>query len=268
MQFNVRDMFALMFIVALAALVVGTMRQHWIAGEELGEARSRLDSQRMNLQILQTRNGNPQAQVDWLKSKAIFKRSGIEHLPSIQEKYSRIEPRGEGFVSIRIIPMIVDAEYDGSNWRMRMLVPEGSEPYLKLGVIDEKFAGFRSILPADSLLLDDSFLDNSGPFEIRLTPGIHDIDLARRKEPKDSLLQYRFSLDGRPILVSTSEFEGVTSKATMFTAAYEQIDLPITGGSVLGKWSFGGSTGPEQMLLLWFDETSSGFSPFPGEEEP
>lgn len=224
MRFSVRDILALTFIAALVAMTLSSARQKRIAAEENLETMRELRQQEFILAQLRVDTRYTHAKVDWLQAKANFTRSAIEQFSALQEKYGTIKSRGADTASIRSIPMLVDEEYDGSNWRMRLLVPAGREVFLKFGVSSH----YRNWAPSEkSEPLTDSALVLSGPFEMQLAEGVHDIDVASRVVPEGSLRKHRVSVDQQPVLITTTQAEWEASGSSWPSAREKQLDFPL-----------------------------------------
>lgn len=271
MRFSIKTLLAITFLIALALLAWRTIedarrdraRLELVKAEvKQLEARVRLDDPELHQVILCT--------IDEVQPLHVMRERAIAHFDMLREKYSSIEPRGPEVLSIRGLPsMQVDNE--SSPTVFRMIVPEERGIWLKFGVhqVERNMNSSRSSDQEDDLLSDSPF-DDSGPFEIKLSPGDQTLSVAAGPA-KDGLLPIEIRLDEALLLRTTFHSPDVSGTGSSHISAPSQIDfdarreLPWLLSSSMGTRS--SATDNERGLTyafsMWLSDRSSDFKGFP-----
>lgn len=266
LRFTIRDLLALTFVAALGVMVFTSMRQRNLAQQELMSLESQLQGYQSMLYVLQIQTRFAESELAWLEAKAVALQSVSGHIANLQEKYATLEETDPGTVSVRSVPTMVDEDYQGGSWRMRVLVPEQGEVFLKCGVAPEQYG---MGVPGNVAWQQKSALDYSGPYEIKLPPGLHDIDVARGVKGQNEIEGFKLSIDYEPVLITTFRKPGVSTLSRSALSADKPYRFPVGSVQDLVQWNFGtgqqGST--RSMLYIWLDGVSSRFDSFPMAEE-
>lgn len=147
---------------------------------------------------------------DWADEVAAVKdieRRAFAGLRKLQDKQDEIIARGSDVLSIRSTATVSPrVALGGRRQRLRVLVPKERPVWLHLGVtkqpVDTQLFLQRSTLPK---LLNSSPHSQTGPFEIRLDPGIHTILVD--VPPNGSYMKTEIKLNGTTLLSSAYQFE-------------------------------------------------------------
>lgn len=187
-------------------------------------------------------------------------------LESLRQKYGGIQPRGDDVVSIRSLPTI------GNDLRkaptvFRMLIPDQRQVWLKYGVSDTSGSGFSAADFAKELLQQSPF-QHTGPYEMLLPAGDHTLAVSFQN-PQSGSLPLRVKLNDTNLVDSSFQHEFASHGGGMSVAASEQLDykdrqLPTLLSAKIVLRDDAGKRLPEGFrLLVWLDDHSSGFEPFP-----
>jgi hypothetical protein len=184
-------------------------------------------------------------------------------IPKLADRHGNIEPRGSQVISIKRLPSIRDRK-GGPPVVFRVYVPEDCELWLKYGA-----HGDEDKVPSspdfESGLLRQLANGDVGPYEKRLPPGHHVISR------KNGVITVNSVVLLNATIKSTRSLGG---GVLMSNPKMQQMDFQ---NGELSLWSLIS----EHMVLqsddaendrtkistnLWLDDTSSGFSDFPGDQ--
>lgn len=266
LRFTIRELLALTFVAALGVMAFTSMRQPAIARQELMRLQADLKNYEANLNFFRIQPQFIEQEIDWLGAKAAAFRSAADHISTLQEKYEALEQGDSDTVSFRSVPSIVEEDFQRDSWRVRVLVPDAAEVFLKCGVAPEQNLWSD---PEQVAWQQESALDNSGPYEIKLPSGFHDIEVAHSDPKEGEQQRFKIMIDNIAVLVTTFRQPDVSFRSYAGPSAQEPIQFPIGTVQTLGQWEFGlrESGSGSSMLCLWLDGASSGFDSFPVQEE-
>jgi hypothetical protein len=273
MRFSIRALLALMFLAALGMLV-------WRTFEDAQRDEVRLVQLQTEINAIQVRLRQDQpaihqailhTQDEFQPFRAMRERS-MEHFEFVRRKYSTMEPKGAGVLSIREIPSL-QTDTKVSTIIFRLLVPEDRTIWLKFGVhkVKRSVHSYRQPDTTDDLLSDSPFRV-SGPFETRLQPGDHRLTISGLPFA-DGSLPVVITIDDKVLLRSSFVSPDVTGASSSRISAATQVDfgpereLPslLTAHMQLRTPPSGNAPDQTYAFSLWFSERASGFKDFPKE---
>lgn len=233
MKFSIRDMFLATFVVALGLLA-------WLSAaainqqkRKLSEAENQLASEELEAMRLAGEQQYHQASIDrFLIVDGIGKQAELA-VQKLQERYGEITPANEQTVSIRTVPMLIDRKAGVKLNRTRVYVPEQREVYLILRTVRAKgFHGSNGQLNEPQPnepppQIDTRLVANGGPFQTRLTPGLHDIDWVTSAQQVGKDMTLNVYLDHQ--LQSTSSWSSDShGSPRMHKSFLDQTDIAFT----------------------------------------
>ncbi len=227
MHFSIRDMFLATFLVALGLLA-------WMTGVainrqqvDLSEAKNQLAAEEADARQLVNQQQYHQASIDRFALVAAVGQQADSAFPALQERYAEIRPANEQTVSIRTVPMRTESETGIRLNRTRVYVPEQREVYLILRTIRAKGFPGSSHNPDDPPPpIDKRFVTNGGPFQVRLIPGLHDIDWVTSAKQVGKPMTLDVYLDHQ--LLSTSSWSIDSGGMSHQTSFFDQTDFALT----------------------------------------
>ena len=184
-------------------------------------------------------------------------------IPKLVDRHGNIEPRGSQVVSIKRLPSIRGRK-GGPPIVFRVYVPEDCELWLKYGAHGDEYK--RPSSPDfESGLLRQLANGDVGPYEKRLPPGHHVLSRINGVITFNSVVLLNAKLE------STQGIGGgvLTSNPKMQQMDFQDGELSLW--SLISKSMVLQSDDAESdrtkiCTNLWLDNTSSGFSDFPGDQ--
>jgi hypothetical protein len=267
MKFSIRDLMALVLLLALGLLAWRTSNEAKRANaqsEQLGneieslEAVLRLDDPAIHQAILHT--------TDEFESLDQMRERSLAHFESLREKHSAMMPRSADVLSLRSIPSLPD---DGASAPVifRLLVPEARPAWLKFGVhMTRPTAHSSKALDDHPGFRSESLLGVSGPFEAPLPPGDHTITIAMGAA-HEGAVPVVIALHDKTLLQSS--FASSDGVGFSNISARSQIDfrpnqeLPWLLTAEMNRDQTG--TDESQVFSVWLSDRPSNFKGFPGE---
>jgi hypothetical protein len=261
---------SVLIIAALGFPLIRGVGEHQKLEAEREVVRQRIDrleselhtGDRLARQILARR-------LEYFDSLSESAERGMDAFAELQEKYGKLEPRGDGVVSLRSIPQV---NLDGrlAPRVFRIWIPEERNVWLHYGVVPSGKA--ESVIRGDAELVSDgrSRLEDEGPFQLKLSPGAHDFCFRVRKA-KDERLPIEIELDGSLIFATAYAHPKVTSMSMMSMAMRRQVDYPtsrplpmlLKGGFQLAADASSSDRQEEHDVVVWLGEQSGQAESFP-----
>lgn len=273
MKFSIRTLLAFTFLVALALLTWRTFEdarrdearaQRLQAEIKLLEARGRLDQPGLDQAILHTR--------DEFESLKEMREHSLAHFDLLRDKYSGIEPRGAGVLSIRGLPSMQVGDRTAPIV-FRMLIPDERPVWLKFGVhmVKPNVTASRGSDAEDDLITKSPF-EASGPFEQRLPPGDQMLKIVSGAAT-DGALPIEITLNDKVLLRTSFVADDVTGSGSGHISVPSQFDvgprqdLPwlLTVDLTHRTQTSGGDSPDTHAFSVWLSDRSSNFKGFPGE---
>lgn len=262
MTFSIRELLALGFVVALSFLTFRTF-------VDTSQQRARLTQLQVEVQTLEAELlfSGPISQIeDEFAPLHTSSERAVEHFPQLREKYSTIQPRGPGVMSVRSIP-----NFDSDRIQYRIIVPEGRSVWLKFGVhmVSTTTSSSRESDKEDDLLTASPF-EHNGPFEIELSPGDHTLTVTT-DEVDAGVLPVTVDWDDETLLQTDFVSTDVSGKGGPRISAKKQIDYPsnrqlpwlLTVDMDLRDPSTGNRPTQTHAFSIWLSDHSSEFTEFP-----
>jgi len=274
MRFSIREMLALISLVALGMLA-------WRTSEDARRDRARLAELRNEIKSLEARVwlDRPALHRAILRTHEEFeslhamRERSIEHFDLLRQKYSTMEPPPEADVlSIRGIPSL-QTDTGPAPVIFRLLVPQERPVWLKFGVhkVQRSVHSSRTS-DDDSDLLTDSPFNASGPFEVRLPAGDHVLRIATGSAQEGSL-PLVITLNDEVLLRSAFLSADVTGAGSSYISAPSQINfgprrpLPWLLTTIMNRRDPTSRKAHDTThgFSVWLSDRSSSFTSFPGE---
>jgi hypothetical protein len=255
MKFSIRDILILTSMVALVALTFVSYR-NWREAEST-TARILQANVSIERQIEIAKLNSEPSHVAIERCEMIAEAtSQLEgHFPNLAQKYSSIETRDDGTLSMRSIPVLFDRTSGIDVQRTLLRIPSTRPVYLKIGVTD-KDKGSKS--EATTEWLTNSDYSSSGPFEVLLQPGDCTIDWSQENVGEHRI---RFHVNVHGLCQWATDIDKTSGHSSTAPSAMSQLDFRSTQELPLLlriRHSRDAALG-QLHLHLWLDDKSSGF---------
>lgn len=260
MRFTLRDLLAFMFIVALVALSWNAYRAQQVVHASRIQAEVDLAERTVALAELRRATGRASQQIDWYVARAEVAQRAIEHFAILQEKYGVLTAGGADQIVLRMLPSLPTEAFPDDHWCVRVVVPSAHRMFLKFGVAHD--VGLWESVEDDSWLRESGF-DLTGPYEVELTAGQHDIAVTSRKTGKEKWQQFHVTLDSQPLLLTTFQRANVSGASGEWASASDQREVAVEGPCPLRQTHVRQGDMPPTTFRLWLEATASHFEVFP-----
>jgi hypothetical protein len=267
MKFTIRDVLILTFVVALIAININS--QFSLSRAELRLASLREESEQRRNSILSKQDllASSQAEVDWLTQIGITANNGLAHFADFQAKYSAVTMRDAGTISLRKVPMLADAVTDGGQNRFRVAVPKNTPLFLNFGILLLSPSQSSQDEVAASKILDDSPFVPTGPFQMRLEEGLHELDLLTYIKQEERV--FRLTVNNEVAVETVFQGERINGWSSSSVGGIEQYDF-APDRSLPDLWLFrlmwAESVDRQELrysVRIWLSREEQGFDRFP-----
>ncbi len=269
MKFSIRTLLALVAVAAFAMVALRSYRKAITEQNRSVQLELAIESLEQQ-QVVQVDYRETKLAQDDLNASLQDNRDLCEQaIKVLVERYGLIKPVDAETLSIRRSPAI-RADTSHAPILFKLFVPEDRPIWLKFGLHPQSTsAPSDRVAGSEDVLLGESAFNPSGPFELKLPPGEHEVAFLM-EGPENAFGRFQVRLNSevlaQPTVIAGSD---VRRSGHMSISADQQVDfapnrtLPRLVTFQLRQYETKDSESTKEFnLSVWLSDRSSSFSPF------